>query len=432
MRRVLMIALIPAALLSLSPARAADPAAVQPERPTRPPKPLHWTGDHWTPYTPPDEKSFPPETRLHRIVKGDTLWDLAGTYLKDPYLWPKIWERNQYVLDSHWIYPGDPLVIPPLPVVVPEVAQGQPTAPVAEAPAPLPEESELPPGIEDEQARALESPIPVVPENAPAPEAPTQVAEARPETEPAPAPAPPAPLSAVHETDMECAEWIVDKFRHPDLEIAGMEDAQGVLATVGDYVLLNQGEKDGIKPGAEYTVVKPGGLVENPANGRNVGINVKPLGRLKVAIVHPRSSTAEILSACEHLGVGDYLVPYEPVPVPMVSVPDFSRRSYRMSGKASGFIVYTNDMTQIVYGEPVYRNLTVVSAGMVVNIDLGRRDGVHPGDWFTVYLDSPYGKKYPPQALGQGVVLRTEERSSTAKILAADYDIPLGARVEIK
>jgi hypothetical protein len=34
--------------------------------------------------------------------------------------------------------------------------------------------------------------------------------------------------------------------------------------------------------------------------------------------------------------------------------------------------------------------------------------------------------------LGEGVVIRTEERASTAKILSSDYDIPLGARVEIK
>jgi len=74
-----------------------------------PPKPLYLRGDHWTPYAPPTE--FPPGTQVYTIVRGDTLWDLAQKNLGDPYLWPQIWERNPYILDSHWIYPGDPLVI---------------------------------------------------------------------------------------------------------------------------------------------------------------------------------------------------------------------------------------------------------------------------------------------------------------------------------
>jgi len=47
--------------------------------------------------------------QIHVIVKGDTLWALAGKFLGNPYLWPQIWEKNQYILDAHWIYPGDPL-----------------------------------------------------------------------------------------------------------------------------------------------------------------------------------------------------------------------------------------------------------------------------------------------------------------------------------
>ena len=74
-----------------------------------PPKPLYLRGDHWTPYDPPTE--FPEGSTVHIVQKGDTLWDLAQQYLGDPYLWPQIWERNPYILDSHWIYPGDPIVI---------------------------------------------------------------------------------------------------------------------------------------------------------------------------------------------------------------------------------------------------------------------------------------------------------------------------------
>src|SRR5262245_61831517 len=74
----------------------------------RPPQDLHLVGDHWTAWDPP---ALPGGVQIHVIQRGDTLWDLAGKFYGNPYLWPQLWERNQYILDAHWIYPGDTLVL---------------------------------------------------------------------------------------------------------------------------------------------------------------------------------------------------------------------------------------------------------------------------------------------------------------------------------
>lgn len=65
-----------------------------------------------------------PKRRIHVVKRGDTLWDLAAHYYKDPFQWRKIWnvpsnksmlikrDKRNRTNHGHWIYPGQRLVIP--------------------------------------------------------------------------------------------------------------------------------------------------------------------------------------------------------------------------------------------------------------------------------------------------------------------------------
>lgn len=50
-----------------------------------------------------------PETYI--VKKGDTLWGISGMYLREPWLWPELWDVNPQIDNPHLIFPGDELYL---------------------------------------------------------------------------------------------------------------------------------------------------------------------------------------------------------------------------------------------------------------------------------------------------------------------------------
>jgi hypothetical protein len=51
----------------------------------------------------------PPE--LYIVKKGDTLWQISSMYLRNPWMWPEIWDVNPQLDNPHLIFPGDQLYL---------------------------------------------------------------------------------------------------------------------------------------------------------------------------------------------------------------------------------------------------------------------------------------------------------------------------------
>ncbi len=178
----------------------------------------------------------------------------------------------------------------------------------------------------------------------------------------------------VKRADIYCTGFITEATPRTDLQVVGgdKENQQNAFAQ-GDVVFLNQGRLAGVQPGAVYYILRPMGEVKHPFKKEKLGHFVRELGLLRVFEVQDETATAEITVSCDSVELGDVLKPYEEQVGP---APRGARPLARYGEGARG------TKGQIVL-TPMLREY--VATNDVVYIDMGTRDGVRPGDYFTIY-----------------------------------------------
>lgn len=335
---------------------------------------------HWSRYQAPT--SYPEGTRLHIIQRGDTLWDISNTYFQNPFLWPQLWDANRYIENPHLIYPGDPLRIPELEVVRGEgEGPGAPGAGPGEPGAGPGEEA----GIEGAPGEAGRPGGPAGPRFHP----------------------------AYEEISIQCAGYLREE-ADDDFRIFGSEEDghKDGLAT-GDVVYLNRGSEDGVSPGDTFYTQRRTGFQTGEG-----GSYIRRSGWLRILAVQEETSMAEIIQACLDVQVGDYLKPFEPIPVPLLPFEEPPTRLTPETGRLRGRIEASLD------------DLTTLGQGYLVSIDLGQEDGVVPGNVFTIfrylYDDAPR------KVLGTLAVLTVQQDHATARIMESKDYILTGDLVELK
>ncbi len=358
-------------LAGLLSAVAASAEEGSTDKSTRPPRNLKKVGDHWTPWEPP-----PAGPDDHIIQKGDTLWDLGQQWLGNPFLWPQIWDQNRYIQDSHWIYPGDPIVKPGKATVVPP---GGPLSGEA--------------GAEEEGVS-----VPSKPEPSSVRTTPKLL----------------HPLAMKH--DVYCSGYVDPDHVFPPLWVAGREIERIGVGT-GDVVYLNQGRNQGIEAGMDLAVQRKAWPVRHPATQQDLGSMIVRLGRVRVLCSQENTAVGAIMDACEPIHDSDELVPWTNIRIPdRTAMPPFDRHCEGASGGAQGYVVVIKD------------RLSAAGTGHIIHTDLGQNSGVRPGDSLTLYRDNG---ELPRLMIGQAMILTVEPGTSTAKVTLSVRELAPGDRVEV-
>ncbi len=245
-------------------------------------------------------------------------------------------------------------------------------------------------------------------------------------------------------SDVYCAGMVSSRQVPNDTYlITGEESTNKLVFADRDYVYLNKGSAEGVRVGEEFSIVRP---VRDPTRipwfryqrglSAAMGTVYADMGRVKVILVHEHTSTAEVAFTCMPMNRGDLALPFESRPIPpFKSAAAFDRFAPR-SGKYEAMIVLARDFQQSG------------GTGTVVYVNAGSNQGIKVGDYFRFFhyvtadtyksygfgsAPKPYTwKDVPREVLGEGIVLHTEENSSSVLITTSLRELFLGDYAELE
>jgi len=332
------------------------------------------------------------------VKKGDTLWDISKHFYNDAFLWPRLWQQNQYITNPHQISPGDRIRLYPYKVLI-EVEEQKP--PMVEEAKPLP---------------------------------PPQV----PETPPPLLPPPPEIIRLTIFPEVNSAGFIAEKMEGIGRIVAAKLPKVQLVAEDEIYISFQKGIS--VKKGDQFTIFRVREPIEHPVIKQKkksliVGRRVQILGTAVITKTSEgEAQTALIMRSYEAMIIGDELTPYfaprEELDVKIAEQPLY------------GWIVAGQLLGKLEF-----------AAGDVVYIDVGEEDHVRPGHIFNVLrrgavVEYPVSNeaekiknkekrittpavmvKLPDELVARLVVIKTQQKTSTAVIVQTRLSVFVGDEV---
>lgn len=312
-----------------------------------------------------------PDTYI--VVKGDTLWDISGKFLQQPWLWPEIWQVNPQIENPHLIFPGDLLSL--------IYVDGSPRLNVSRGE--LSNTVKLGPTIRSEPA---DNAIPAIPLD----EINAFLGNSR----------------FVNEGELDTAPYVV----------AGAK--RNIISGAGDLI-YGRGE---FVPGRTmFGIYRAGTLYHDPETGEVLGLQAVDVGEAKKLDEHDDVATLELNRTTQEVRNGDRLLPNPDMPLTAEfhpSAPDEELSGIIMD--VEGGVSQVGSMNVVMVNLGSREGLV---AGNVMSIyKVGETVRDHVAESLV---------KLPDVRAGLLMYFSVYEKMSYALVLKVDQVLEVGDRVEM-
>ncbi|RMG95112.1 MAG: LysM domain-containing protein [Deltaproteobacteria bacterium] len=330
----------------------------------------------------------------HVVRKGDTLWGLAGTYLGDPYQWPKLWSWNEHITNPHWIFPGDQIRLRD-PFGAAGAGDGQERI---EAPGS---------GLAFERTRREEGPV---------------------------------RRSYV----LEKTAFVTQEELDDAMKVVGGDEAKVMLATL-DKVYMDYDKARVPVPGERLTIFSPMDKVTDVKGKKVLGYLVKIVGEVDVDQVASKTAEGTVAVAFDPIERGYRVGPLKrrfgeieerpadkaetgrvvAVLSPGSAIEGVSRKKRRRRRRGSGVLDPVAGQNQFV----------VTDLGADDGVKVGNiLEAVRKGDEYveTAGFKIPYEEGWPRRVVGRILILDVQPEISLGAVIWSSREIERGEHVELR
>jgi hypothetical protein len=308
----------------------------------------------------------------YTVQAGDTLWDIAAMFLRDPWYWPEIWQINPQVENPHLIFPGDILSLAYLDDGSPVIQLTRGSGPVEGGPT-----DRLSPRI---RSQSLEEAIPTIPFDTLR-----------------------AFLTRSVILDPSSVDELPYLFAH----------TEGLLGSAGRDVYVRGTDAPA---GTVFNLVHTGEALIDPEDDEVLGYQGIYVGQGRVRQAGD-PATVNLTETAREASIGDLLIPEEGV-TPVNFFPSAP------ANEVAGQIISVID------------GVSVIGQFQVVVLNRGARDGLQPGHVLSVYQagalvidttrDSGFSAEkvqLPDRLAGTTMVFRVFDRMSYALVMEATREM---------
>lgn len=343
--------------------------------------------------------AFADTVQLHRdhpdrytVVKGDTLWDIASRFLRDPWQWANVWNKNEQIRNPHLIYPGD--------VIILNMVDGEPSLTV------IRNEKLLPPGA-DGQVRNVAS----MPQSGPPDYVSSSATKVQPQvrSESFESAIPTIKPSAIAPFLTQPLVVGKNELKRAGYVTIGL-DNRVALGSFSQFYARGLGKEQKER----YSIFRPGKALKNPDSGEVLGYEATFLGDARLLEPGDPAKLEVVTVKQEILPTDRLLVAPDSVPLPYY---------------------YPRPPQKNVNGRilSALNGVAEFGPGTVVSISLGQRDSMEEGHVLRImrhagtHRDPITQKRYklPDEDSGLVLVFRTFEKVSFGIVMNANRPIHL-------